>query len=216
MNYSRIGRSTKNGQGFWQRCWLPTVMICIGLAATTVASVQSLPTATRLGDTQIGGIFVFGRSANTQVIPSTGLTLPGFGIYGVLDNREHIGFEGSFRQISNFGGSHIYERTYEVGPRYVLHYDRSSSIHMSSCSMDAAFTTILASWPTSRTTCIRLAVALMCGWPTHLLAYSFNVRLDYEYQTWMSLPRGDLHPDVMSVGVGYHFPQDCRTHICPK
>ena len=40
---------------------LVAAMLCAGLAAPSPACAQSLPTATRVGDVQIGGGFVFGN-----------------------------------------------------------------------------------------------------------------------------------------------------------
>jgi opacity protein-like surface antigen len=34
---------------------------------------------------------------------------------------------------------------------------------------------------------------------------SLNIRADYEYQTWMGFPIADLHPNVFTIGVAYHF-----------
>jgi len=190
---------------------LVAAMICGWLTTAVAASGQALPTATRIADVQIGSGFVFGKSTNSQVIPSTQLTLTGFAVYGVYDGREHFGFEGNFRQINNPGGSQIYERTYEVGPRYVLHYDR----YIFNPYVKVLYGRGVYNYPG---TVANLAYNMYTagGGADMRLSYSFNVRVDFEYQTWMGFPRGDLHPSVMTLGVAYHFPQDCRTHICPR
>lgn len=198
-------------EGSRLRLGLLAVLVCIGLAATAVASGQSLPTATRLADTQIGGMFLFAKSTNSQVIPSTGLTLPGYGIYGVFDKREHLGIEGGFRQVNDMGGSQIYERTYEVGPRYVLHYDR----YIFNPYGKLLYGRGVYNYPHAVANLAYNMYTVGAGADVRL-SYSFNVRVDYEYQTWMGFPRGDIHPGILGVGVAYHFPQDCRTHICPK
>lgn len=33
-----------------------------------------------------------------------------------------------------------------------------------------------------------------------------NLRADYEYQTWLSFPSNRLTPQLVSIGVAYHFP----------
>ena len=34
---------------------------------------------------------------------------------------------------------------------------------------------------------------------------SFNIRGDYEYQTWPGFPISALHPSVVTIGVAIHF-----------
>jgi len=37
------------------------------------------------------------------------------------------------------------------------------------------------------------------------VARSLNIRGDYEYQNWVGFPLGTLHPNILTIGVGYHF-----------
>jgi hypothetical protein len=37
-----------------------------------------------------------------------------------------------------------------------------------------------------------------------------NVRADYEYQFWHSFPPQGLNPQVITIGVAYHFPGNLR------
>ena len=34
---------------------------------------------------------------------------------------------------------------------------------------------------------------------------SWNVRADYEYQTWPGFPLDTLHPQIVTIGIAYHF-----------
>jgi len=207
MNQSVNGRSTNYAAASKRRVALVAAAIWVGLMTTGAAIGQAKPPATRAGDLQIGAGFLSGYSTNTQAIPSTSLTLPGFGIYSVFDKTVHWGAEASFRQISINNGSHISERTYEIGGRYAypigsispyakLLYGRGIYNYQG----DAA----------------KLAYNIYTGGAgADVRVNKFvNVRLDYEYQTWMSFPRGDLHPSVLSIGVAYHFPEKCGTTIC--
>ena len=49
----------------------------------------------------------------------------GYGFYTTFDFKYHVGIEGEFHQINDPDPAEgIYERTYEIGPRYVLHHGR--------------------------------------------------------------------------------------------
>ena len=65
---------------------------------------------------QAGGSFVYGHS-------DYGRSLKGYGGYGTIDFRPHLGLMLDFHQ-ANEKDNKIYERTYEVGVRYVRHYGR--------------------------------------------------------------------------------------------
>jgi hypothetical protein len=43
------------------------------------------------------------------------------------------------------------------------------------------------------------------GADVRVLPY-LNLRLDYEYQRWLSFPPTGLTPQILTVGVAYHFP----------
>jgi opacity protein-like surface antigen len=186
------------------------MMLWLGLTSAMAARGQSSPTATRAGDLQVGGGFIFARSTNTQAIPSTQLTLPGFALYGLFDFRPHVGLEADFRQV-NDSGLNVYERTYEVGGRYVRHYgDYGFNPYVKVLYGRGVY-----NYPGNVATLAYTVYTAGAGADVRVFS-SFNLRLDYEYQTWMSFPRGDLHPNGLSVGVTYHFFQNCRTPGCHR
>jgi hypothetical protein len=97
---------------------------------------QVTPAATRPLDLQVGAAFDLGSSDYTAPL------LRGFGFYTTLDFRRHFGVEGEFHQLDDPNSAQsIYERTYEVGPRYVLHYVRS--LPMRSSWLVGAYSTSL-------------------------------------------------------------------------
>src|SRR5262249_36054410 len=95
------------------------ILICFVGSMAARLHGQASPTASRAGDLQIGAIFVIG---NTDYRPEN---FKGYGFYATYDFLYTVGFEGEFHQrndprpVDNVG---IYERTYEIGPRYVVHY----------------------------------------------------------------------------------------------
>src|SRR5258708_13682409 len=94
-------------------------LIC--LIGFTIARLhgQASPTASRAGDLKIGAM---SNLANTDYRPEK---FKGYGFYSTYDFKYHVGIEGEFHQINDPNATEgIYERTYEIGPRYVLHYGR--------------------------------------------------------------------------------------------
>jgi hypothetical protein len=199
MKMSQLAKSRSRNRGAASGLRV-AFLIWLGLTARTVAWGQGSPTAARLGNAQIGGGFVFGKSTNTQAIPSTQLTLPGFALYAVLDPAPHFGFEADFRQINNQAGSNVYQRTYEVGGRYVLPLRNYAFNPYAKLLYGRG----VYNYPGNVATLAYNMYTAGAGADVRV-SYSFNLRVDYEYQTWMSFPRGDLHPSVLSVGVAYHF-----------
>ena len=69
------------------------------------AHAQSEPTATRLGDLQLGGGLVFAKSGYNF----TPIHLIGGAFYTTFDKRNHWGGEASFRQNRSTQDSTVYE-----------------------------------------------------------------------------------------------------------
>ena len=90
------------------------------VCAPTQARAQSRTTASRIGDLQVGGGFVFARSGYNF----TPIHLVGFGAYATFDPRNHWGGEIDFAHVKGTQDSTIYERTYQIGPRVFLHHGR--------------------------------------------------------------------------------------------
>ncbi len=181
---------------------------CLLLASGFVTSdvsplyAQASPTASRLVDLQAGATFNLGNSDYQGAS-----TLKGFGFYTTFDFRHHLGVEADFHQLNDPGSQKsIYERTYEIGPRYVMHFGRF-----------APYTKLMVgrgvfNFPPSPSNPSGGAVANLAyniwavgvGADYHLRP-SINVRADYEFQRWCGFPPNGLSPGVLSFGVAYHF-----------
>ena len=85
-----------------------------------VVLAQSLPTAKRRADLQVGGGFVLDHS---DYEPNE---IKGFAFYTTLDLKSHFGGEFVIHQANSNTGDKLYERTYEIGPRYHRDYGRFS------------------------------------------------------------------------------------------
>jgi len=93
------------------------VFAILGLTTSAIClHAQAKPTASRAGDLQVGATFSL---ASPDYGPNT---LRGVGAYATFDFRPHLGIEANFRQLNDPDGREgIYERNFEVGPRYVFH-----------------------------------------------------------------------------------------------
>jgi hypothetical protein len=153
---------------------------------------QAAPTASRAGDLQIGAGYAIARPDYVQQ------TYQGFAAYADFDLRPHFGLEAEFHLVVTATGDQMYERTYEVGGRY------------------------LCTWGPL----VPYAKAMIgrgnFNYPYGLASLSYNIfaggvgadlklgpylrlRGEYEYQKWRSFPNGGLMPQIVTIGVAYHF-----------
>ncbi len=163
---------------------------------------QAAPAASRIGDLQAGASFNLGNSDYDGAS-----TFKGFGFYTSFDFRYHFGVEADFHQLNDPDSQKdIYERTYEIGPRYVMHFGRF-----------APYTKMMVgrgvfNFPPSPNNPSAGSVANLAYniWAVgvgsdYYLRPSINIRADYEFQRWVGFPPNGLSPDVLSFGVAYHF-----------
>lgn len=173
-----------------------TAMVIAATAASFLASLparaQSMPTATRAGDLQIGGGFVFARSDYNF----TPIHLFGGAAYTTFAIRNHWGGEFDFRHSQSSGDSTVHETTYEIGPRIFLPWGPLIPY------AKAMFGRGVYNFPNAN---IAYNIYTFGGGVDIPVRRSINVRGDYEYQTWMGFPIADLHPNVITIGVAYHF-----------
>jgi opacity protein-like surface antigen len=170
------------------------LFLLAALCAATLAPAQSAPTASRVGDLQIGGGFVFARSDYNF----TPITLYGGAGYIDFATRPHWGGEFDFRQNKSSADPTVYERTYELGPRIFL--QRGPLIPYAKIMYGRGvynFHNSIAN--------IAYNMYTFGGGADYELRRSINLRADYEYQTWMGFPITNLHPSVITIGVAYHF-----------
>ena len=179
------------------------IFTLIYLAGFTVARLhgQAAATASRVADLQIGAMF---NLANSDYRPAK---FKGFGFYSTYDFKYHIGIEGEFHQINDPNTTEgIYERTYEIGPRYVLHYGRFAPYAKGMYGRGVFNYPPLFGDP-KLGPIANLAYnifAIGAGVDYHVMP-SLNVRAEYEDQQWLSFPPNGLTPRIFSVGVAYRF-----------
>jgi hypothetical protein len=165
---------------------LALLLLCGG---TSALLAQSLPTASRAGDLQIGGGFVLARPDYVQN------TFNGFAAYADFDFRQHLGVEAEFHQIA---GDQIRQRTYEIGCRYFRTYGPLVPyVKAMAGSGDFDYPTGLAN----------LVYTMFAAGAGADLKFSdhLHIRGDYEFQKWVSFPNGGLTPQLVTIGAAYHF-----------
>jgi len=181
------------------RLLLLTLALVAFSGAVSISQAQKLPTATKLLDIQAGGDFVYGKS-------DYGDNVKGYGFYGTIDFRQHFGLMLDFHQANEPGT--IYERTYEVGGRYVRHYGRFDPYAKLMIGRGVFNGPPNPFNPTGGAS-FNLAYDLggIGGGVDYKLKRYLNIRGDYEYQYWKSGPglTNGLTPQLASVGVAYHF-----------
>lgn len=177
-------------------------LLFVGSFASAYA--QGRPTASRTGDLQVGG----GFSLSKEDYLTNRLT--GFNFYADFDFRPHWGVELNFHQIndhtkvtdpsntSNTISTQVYERTYEVGPRYLRHYGRWTPY------VKGLYGRGVYNFPFNQA---NLAYNMFVGGGGLDVSVTkrINVRGDYEYQKWRGFQYSGLSPQVFTVGAAYHF-----------
>ena len=190
-----------------KRLLLLSFALMLFSGAVSTSQAQKLPTATKLLDIQAGGDFVYGKS-------DYGSNLRGYGFYGTVDFRQHFGLMLDFHQANEGGtlygtvSNPIYERTYEVGGRYVRHYGRFDPYAKVMIGR-GVFNGPPSPFNPTEGASFNLAYNMLAigGGVDYKLKRYLNIRGDYEYQVWKSGPGivNGLTPQLASVGVAYHF-----------
>jgi hypothetical protein len=159
---------------------------------------QAEPTATRSGDLQVGATFSMAQSDYTANY------FRGYGAFTSFDFRYHLGLTGEFHQLNDTRSSQVtYERTYEIGPRYVLHYGRFRPYAKGLFGRGVFNYSKVG--PARLGANIAYNVAAGGAGVDYLLTRSINLRVDYEYQYWLSFPPNGLTPQVLQIGAAYRF-----------
>lgn len=169
----------------------------LSLVVLTSASLfgQASTTASRRFDVQAGGQFVIAKSDYSPQ------KFKGAGVYATVDFTYHLGAEIDFRQLNSPADS-SYERTYEAGVRYHRTYGRFAP-YIKGMYGRGVFNFVQGS-----TVLANLAYNEFVGGvgtDIRILPY-LNARADYEYQSWRNFPDHGLTPQLLSIGVAYHFP----------
>jgi hypothetical protein len=173
---------------------LTRVALFIGLlGAAPMLLSQSAPTAERVGDLKIGGGF---STADSDY----GGRYNGGAAYLNFDFLPHIGVEGEFHFVKN--PENLYEKTYEVGPRYYRNY-RKLSPYAKAMYGRGVFNYPAFADGFQPNLAYNLA-AVGVGADYKVLPYLY-VRADWEYQVWFGFQNSSLTPSILTIGAAYHF-----------
>jgi len=174
---------------------LKPLLVAVALLATcgSAALAQSDAGASRAGDLQIGAGFT---SANSDYTTNR---ISGLAFYADFDLTDTYGVEVDFHQVSDSTGSQVYERTYEIGGRYLHHFGRI-----------APYGKVLVgrgvfNYPQSEAN-LAYNMAVLGGGVDFTVHPRVNVRADFEYQDWFGFQPNGLTPTLFTIGVAYHFP----------
>jgi opacity protein-like surface antigen len=179
-------------------------LICLVSLSGARLLAQALPTASANGELQIGAMFNLG---NSDYRPQK---FKGYGFYATFDFRQHIGIEGEFHQLNDPNATDgVYERTYEIGPRYVLHHGRYNPYIKGMFGRGVFNYPLLPVTPGSstleQTANLAYNIGAIGAGVDYRVVPGMNVRGEYEYQRWLSFPPNGLSPWILSIGAAYRF-----------
>jgi len=182
------------GQRAIRTCRLRAFALLLACCLPAAARAQALPTASRIGDIQLGGGLTLGASGyNFNTI-----SLTGGASHATFDKRDYWGFEAGFHQVHPSTDVTIYERTYEVGPRFFFTRGRLSPY--------AKFLVGRGVYNFSGNVAnIAYNLYTVGGGADLALTPTLNLRADYELQSWLGFPIATLHPSLFTIGLAYHF-----------
>jgi outer membrane autotransporter protein len=152
-----------------------------------------MPTASRAGDVQIGAGFTYvGKPGYVQE------SFRGVAAYADFDVTTHLGIEAEFHQANTSSNDQIYERTYEVGGRYHLTY--GPLLPYAKVLIGRG----VFNYQYDRANLAYNLVAEGVGVDVKIGQY-VRVRGEYEYQRWANFQNGEIAPQLVTIGVAYHF-----------
>ena len=169
--------------------WLALALF---LACSSLLRAQATPTASRAGDLQIGVGYTIAKPDYGQQ------NFQGFTAYADFDLRSHLGFEAEFHQISTTSNNQSYQRTYEVGGRYFRTYG-----HL------IPYVKVMVgrgdfNYPFGATDLAYNLFAAGLG-ADYRIRPSLSLRAEYEMQRWSGFTNGGLNPQLVTLGLAYHF-----------
>jgi hypothetical protein len=167
------------------------------LGSSPVLYGQATPTASRAADVQIG----IGYSVGYPDYPPR--TFQGVTAYADVDLRPHLGIEAEFHQVNNTGSYQSFQRTYEIGGRYLRTYGPLVPY------VKAMIGRGQFEYPFAETIAAYNIFAGGVGADFKVGPW-LHIRGEYELQKWSSFPNGGLTPQIVTVGVAYHFADRAR------
>ena len=119
-------------------------------------------------------------------------------MYATLDFSPHLGAEFMFHQVKTQFADGIYERTYEIGPRYVRHYGRFDPF------VKVSYGRGVFNFPDDVANLAYNMFTGTAGVDVHVQRH-VNVRAEFEVQRWLSFPPHGLQPTLFTLGAAYRF-----------
>jgi hypothetical protein len=179
------------------------LLFCLVGFTSTRLHAQAAPTAESHGDLQIGAMF---NLADSDYRPQK---FKGYGFYTSFD-KYHFGIEGEFHQINDPDSTDgVYERTYEIGPRYVLRFGRYNPYAKVMYGRGVFNYPLLPVTPGSstleQTANLAYNIAAIGVGLDYRILPGLNARVDFEYQQWFGFPPNGLTPKVLGIGAAYRF-----------
>lgn len=180
---------------------LSRLLILLSLfGGATRLFAQAAPTASRPGDLIIGAGYTTAQS-------DYGGRYTGFAIYGDFDLTRHLGVELNFHKVDRGNSTPLYEKTYEIGPRYFRTY--GPFVPYVKFMIGRGVFNYPANPPPAPQDQARANLAYNMyagGFGTDIkIRHYLYVRADYELQKWPSFPANGLSPQLFTVGAAYHF-----------
>jgi opacity protein-like surface antigen len=202
MNYFSF-RKSADGQRDVLAISRALLLLCLVSFTGTRLQAQAIPTASASGDLQIGAMFNIG---NSDYRPQK---FKGYGFYTTFDFRYHLGIEGEFHQLNDPDATDgVYERTYEIGPRYVLRHGRYNpyaKLLYGRGVFNYPFLEDAVTHQSTHTANLAYNIGAIGAGLDYRVVPGMNVRVDYEYQRWISFPPNGLSPWVVGIGAAYRF-----------
>ena len=167
-----------------------TIVLLLG--GSSLLHAQANPTASRSGDLQIGAGYTIAKPDYGQQ------NFQGLAAYADFDLRSHLGLEAEFHQVSSSSGNQSYQRSYDVGGRYFRTYGALVPYVKVMVGLGNF------NYPLGQT---NLAYNLFAGGigADYRIRPSLSLRAEYEMQRWSGFTNGGLNPQLVTLGLAYHF-----------
>lgn len=172
--------------------WLAAALLVVQCSSFSGYAQRTKATAIRRASLQAGGGFSFAQPDYSQG-PFVGAS-----VYATLDVSTHWGAEFMFHQVNTRQTDQISERTYELGPRYVLHYGAFEPY------VRLAYGRGVFNYPNSVAN-LAYNMATAAGGADIRLTRHVYARGEFEVQRWFDFPPNGLQPTVVTLGAAYRF-----------
>ena len=166
--------------------------IALLLGGSSLLHAQAVPTASRAGDLQVGVGFSIANSGYERH------SFQGFTAYADFDLRSHLGLEAEFHQVSSSTSDQSYQRTYELGGRY-LRPGGPLVPYVKIMFGRGDF-----NYPFGATDLAYNLFAAGVG-ADYKLRPSLSLRGEVELQRWSGFSNPGLNPQLVTLGLAYRF-----------